>query len=120
MKIPLLILSSILVLLPVGWELTAQEESCGGAACHGSLFKLSELHPPFEDDCTNCHELKAEEAKHPENPGQEYTIGDEVPTLCYNCHDEKGTKQNIHSPVEEGDCTTCHSPHGSNSEYFLL
>jgi predicted CXXCH cytochrome family protein len=36
------------------------------------------------------------------------------------CHDEKNIEAVVHSPVEAGGCTDCHSPHSSDSAYLLL
>jgi predicted CXXCH cytochrome family protein len=43
--------------------------------------------------------------------------------LCYTCHDdlvEAFRRQNIHSPVAEGNCDACHAAHGSEHPGFVI
>lgn len=41
-------------------------------------------------------------------------------SLCFECHDEDSFKGKIvHSPVADGDCVQCHSPHVSKTEGLL-
>lgn len=45
-----------------------------------------------------------------------------IEALCFDCHvNEKKWigMSHIHGPVGTGDCTICHDPHGSGSEYQL-
>ncbi|KPJ66937.1 MAG: hypothetical protein AMJ45_03460 [Syntrophobacter sp. DG_60] len=40
-----------------------------------------------------------------------------MPDLCYGCHEglkKEFSKDHVHVPVKEGQCTTCHNPHTSN------
>jgi len=42
--------------------------------------------------------------------------------ICVTCHDgfeEVLKKRYLHTPVEDGDCAGCHSPHTSNFDKFL-
>ncbi len=42
--------------------------------------------------------------------------------LCLECHDDfENTLKNpfVHTPVKEGECTGCHSPHAANHEKLL-
>ncbi|MBL7049942.1 MAG: cytochrome C [Nitrospira sp.] len=38
---------------------------------------------------------------------------------CYECHDKFTGKRLLHSPVEAGECTACHNPHGSPFKFML-
>ena len=90
----------------------AADESCNANGCHADLFKKKVLHEPFTDDCESCHEANGN--KHPITGGNEFALTDAVPDLCYQCHDEQNTMENIHPPVDDGECLSCHSPHSSN------
>jgi len=44
-------------------------------------------------------------------------------TTCYGCHldaEMKFMKTNIHQPVIDDKCNSCHKPHGANEEKLLL
>ena len=67
--------------------------------------------------CRSCHDPHAESGRFTESPGD----------LCYKCHD---FSSHISHPLGEGvldplrggnlDCLSCHLPHGSRFEHFLL
>lgn len=60
------------------------------------------LHPPVEDDCTNCHDFPAD------SPDGLLSDGNE---LCLECHDDPASGVKFsHGALEEG-CTACHDPH---------
>ena len=39
--------------------------------------------------------------------------------LCSPCHEQMGKKKNVHQPVKEGGCLSCHKPHGSDNPSLL-
>ncbi len=78
-----------------------QTKNCLQKGCHDLLIEERVVHPPAEEDCSNCHELVGE---HP------FKKIEDVFELCTTCHDDKQSAQ--HPPVQE-DCTTCHNPHSS-------
>ncbi len=90
------------------------EQNC--LDCHKKLVEQPVIHSPT-DDCTNCHEANGQE--HPNAGSKEFTLMAEGADLCYVCHDSKNEKKNIHLPVQEGECLTCHSPHSSAEKYLL-
>ena len=49
-----------------------------------------------------------------------FKLTDAEPALCTGCHDALGAKAQVHAPVRDGSCTTCHAPHASNSAHLLL
>jgi predicted CXXCH cytochrome family protein len=47
-------------------------------------------------------------------------LNSETPYLCYACHTKTAfTKDNVHSPVETGQCAACHAPHASGNASLL-
>ena len=94
------------------------QEGCNAPGCHDKLFKKTVLHDPFTDDCESCHEANGNE--HPETAGNEFSLTAESPDLCYECHDAQNTMENIHPPVDDGECLSCHSPHSSDEQGLLL
>jgi len=69
--------------------------------------------------CETCHQ-PVEGAKHPQQKGSMKLMQD-VPGLCYGCHDESKFKGKvIHSPVAGGMCTGCHNPHQSDVSKILI
>ncbi|MBI2967806.1 MAG: hypothetical protein HYY40_08335 [Bacteroidetes bacterium] len=84
--------------------------------CHGKIIAQEVIHPATET-CDKCHQSNGQ--PHPLENVMGFSMAATVPELCYNCHDPKNTKKNIHSPVVEGKCLTCHTPH-SSPEFFLL
>jgi len=58
---------------------------------------------PEVGKCAACHpdDRKSFQVAHPRD------------ALCYQCHDRKDAKKEVHGPLGSGDCTTCHDPHGS-------
>ncbi len=85
--------------------------------CHAELMTGRNIHPPAEESCDYCHEPTGK--PHPGNEGKAFTMADDLPALCYMCHDEN-TRKHIHPPVEAGECVMCHSPHSSSNPTLLL
>ena len=92
-------------------ELTNKQEKC--IDCHGDLMAEKFVHPVAVDGCSLCHISTGEE--HPKADVTGFRLSDEYPQLCYNCHDDKNSKDNVHYPVKDGFCSTCHSPHSSSN-----
>ncbi len=90
-------------------------------ACHSetinAAFNLSRLHWPVADRtaCLNCHMPHA--ARAPKLLRQSEGV------LCGRCHADAVARQaksvTKHQPIADGECTTCHKPHSSNSVYLL-
>jgi len=121
--IPSLILDLLIILaLPF----SGSDEAGSGLAdrqfydckeCHGDLVEQDVMHYPAEDACDNCHESTG--ASHPSGDSVGFRLMDEIPTLCYYCHEESLDKAHPHQAVAAGDCLGCHNAHGS-SETSLL
>jgi len=67
-------------------------------------------HPPFEERrCGMCHESRFS-----------VTLKGTQPQVCFGCHKDFLTDAKVtHLPVEEGECTACHQPHGSANPRLL-
>ena len=85
--------------------------------CHADLISNSVVHPIAEEGCELCHEKTGE--KHP-GKDQGFTIVEPYPDLCHICHDSKTARTHVHTPVKEGDCSGCHSPHSTNNSSLIL
>jgi len=95
----------------IGW----QQSDC--MECHSDLVEHDVMHYPAEDACDNCHESTG--ASHPSGDSVGFRLMDNIPALCFYCHEETKVKTHTHQAVEEGDCLGCHDAHGS-SELSLL
>ena len=69
------------------------------------------FHEPYLDKiCDVCH-----------NPSSIGELTMTQPDLCYQCHDDYSWEYKfVHGPVAGGYCTSCHNPHMSKLEYFLI
>jgi len=112
-------------------------EQCRG--CHSSMlnetFNMNRVHWSLVDKtgCMNCHEPHASK--------QKGLLKGETAALCGKCHSDTMEKQKrlaalekqekmvpkekqergalTHSPVQQGDCLACHTPHASNSLFLM-
>jgi len=99
-------------------SLSYSEEYTECTKCHktDSNLKGKFVHPAVQMGCAVCHSnAHKKDAKDP--------LGlalDDVPQLCFNCHDSKMFEGKvIHPPAASGTCTFCHNPHSSNTEKLL-
>lgn len=93
------------------------EESCVTAQCHSAMLKTKNIHPGAQP-CDTCHQPVAN--PHPQKNKKTFKLVQEPPALCYMCHTQFGTKKDIHPPVKDGMCTTCHNPHDSDEPKLLM
>ncbi|MCL5023597.1 MAG: cytochrome C [Nitrospirae bacterium] len=93
------------------------EEGCVTAQCHPTLLKGKDVHPAAQGGCDTCHESTAK--PHPQPGKKTFKLVQEPPALCAMCHTPFGKKPNIHPPVKDGMCTTCHNPHSSDQQKLL-
>ena len=94
-------------------------DACITSKCHAQLEKQKFIHGPVAaGECTICH---GESPKHRDNPDKyKFKAIEHVADKCYECHDKFQAKKFMHSPVEDGECSACHSPHGSPNKFQLL
>jgi predicted CXXCH cytochrome family protein len=85
--------------------------------CHEEILKSEEVHSPVKKDCERCHISTG--VDHPESGDLAFNLENQVPDLCYSCHDRKDEYESVHDPIQKGDCLTCHSAHGSDHLYLL-
>jgi predicted CXXCH cytochrome family protein len=98
--------------------------NCSASKCHASLKTGAVVHSPVEtNDCDLCHVPNKGKAPSKDHP-KILTLSDkELNSTCLGCHDN--IKQWLaknpihHNPVDEGQCTSCHMPHGSAEKSLL-
>ena len=95
----------------------AAEEGCVTSQCHSALLKGSTVHPVAES-CDNCHQSVT--TPHPQKGKKTFKLLQDPPALCFTCHPPFGQKHDIHPPVKDGMCTSCHNPHSSNEAKLLV
>jgi predicted CXXCH cytochrome family protein len=117
----LVIIGAVFMILGTAEQSTAAEEepSCITSKCHSKLDSQKFVHGPLsEGECEICH---GESPKHQDDPKKNtFKTIDDVASVCYECHDMFPAKKSTHVPVEDGECTACHDPHGSPFKFQLL
>jgi len=92
--------------------------SCLTTECHSSISAFKYPHAPVQDgDCASCHEQRVKE--HPVKGGKSFELAAKGGALCKDCHDGLASKKYVHDPVQQGDCTGCHKPHGAKERFLL-
>lgn len=87
--------------------------------CHSSVTDKVYLHGALEGNaCDNCHESNGQ--NHPQAGVSGFKLMDKVPDLCFYCHDANNTHTNVHYPVLEGECNSCHDVHSANHASLLV
>ena len=76
------------------------------------------LHPPVEEgECIECH--------NPHKSSNKALLVNPVAETCFGCHEAEDfqaletEEATLHSPVEEGECIECHTPHRSEHKALL-
>lgn len=97
---------------------SAEESPC--LMCHDQFKKPAKtVHAALGMGCETCHKA-AEGKSHPGDKGS-MKLTQDVPGLCFGCHDQSKFKgKSVHSPVAGGMCTSCHNPHQSETAKLLL
>lgn len=124
-----LFILSIVALIVVGLNdstTSAQEkvaekpkDSCITSKCHATMGKDKFVHGPVvAGECTVCHGNVTEHKDNPEK--HKFGLIKEIDKTCYTCHGTFKPKKFLHNPVEMGECTACHSPHGSSYKFQLI
>jgi predicted CXXCH cytochrome family protein len=112
--IPFAVLLACVAFVPV--RPAGADETCVSAQCHATILAGKTVHPPA-DGCDTCHVSTA--TPHPQKGKKTFKLVSEPPELCSSCHDAFGKKSDVHPPVKDGACTTCHDPHSSNEPKLL-
>ncbi|MBU2602642.1 MAG: cytochrome c3 family protein [Actinobacteria bacterium] len=92
-------------------------------SCHPDRHQNGSAHAPEKVPCLRCH------TQHPA-PNADGTISGEGPfliatqrELCVICHGSVGAAyddQHQHPPFQNGECTACHDPHGTDFPKLLV
>ncbi len=108
--------------LSTAYGQAAAPGGCTAIGCHANILKKKDVHPGAEP-CETCHQQGS--TPHPAEKGKgkgqasAFTLTEALPKLCYQCHSAFGTKQAVHPPVKNGECTFCHNPHASDEKKLL-
>lgn len=111
-------LAAVGLTIPPDERPTTRVTDCATGGCHAEVTHFEFLHAPAAvDACEVCHAYQ--------NPA-EHTFRlieqHEDEPICSFCHIGKSTfgrgghwtGLHVHEPVEQGDCVSCHNPHGSD------
>jgi len=92
--------------------------ACVTTQCHPAIGGIKMPHAPVQaGECNSCHIQRSKE--HPVAGGKSFELSAKGAALCSQCHDAKGTKKVVHEPVKEGDCISCHKPHGASGPFLM-
>ncbi len=102
-------------------DLSAREVNDTCLSCHGSRGSHAQwnggMHDARNVTCTTCHSVHSPKSE----KAQLKTIT--ATETCATCHKQEVMKvqKSGHMPVREGkmECTSCHTPHGSNNVRML-
>jgi predicted CXXCH cytochrome family protein len=115
----------LLIILSLAFGRTEGPELFEGAhqpptckECHSDLVEYELMHYPAEDACDNCHEPTG--ASHPSDDSLGFRLMDNIPELCYYCHEEPAQFAFPHQVHASGDCLACHDAHGSDRSSLIL
>lgn len=94
-----------------GWKLTAPDpDLC--MSCH-DMTQNTAFHKAVElVGCTVCHDPHSSDFPN-------HLVAWPSDQVCYQCHDRKDDKANVHTAVKKGECVGCHNPHSGKTEPLL-
>jgi predicted CXXCH cytochrome family protein len=85
--------------------------------CHVAIMAGKLKHTPVAQGCESCHRSNGN--AHPVSDSKGFVLAKEMPDLCYTCHTPLNTKKIVHSPIGNGKCMLCHTPHSSDNQHLL-
>jgi len=118
-KILIILTAIFFIAAPLIYEAhSAEENPC--VTCHADFKKPAKsVHAAIALGCSSCHKT-VEGKNHPAQKGS-IILNQNMPGLCYSCHDEAKFKgKSVHQPVSGGMCTGCHDAHQSNFPKLLI
>lgn len=122
MKVVYIYVSAWVFLLAI-LSVAANAQTCVSAECHLGSQKYEFLHgPAAAQQCTVCHTAAPDKiTEHTKRPKSfiDFRSPVENGPVCTMCHNNQMDGQFIHKPVENGDCTSCHNPHGGDNKFFV-
>jgi len=111
----------VIVLSAFAMRAAAQDDTvkngCTVSGCHNTLVSQEVVHHAVKKGCDNCHQPTG--AQHPSAGVAGFKLSQEIPALCYKCHDENNVMKDVHPPVAKGKCLDCHTPHSSPESNLL-
>lgn len=110
---------AIMSALILGNAATSLAEGCTTEKCHPKMGKDAYVHGPVAaGQCAICHQQS--NANHPSGGKNDFKLAENGgKELCFSCHERSDQNPVVHKPVQKGDCTACHDPHGSSAELML-
>lgn len=116
-----LVVPVALLLLPSTARPVEPTKLCMTSECHSSFSKVPYTHGPLAAGmCPFCHDTGGK----PDNlPSDHFEVLKGPATdKCLLCHSEIQAilgLGSVHTPVADGECIDCHSPHGGGDPFFL-
>ena len=98
---------------------TDPKTSCITAQCHTTMGEEKYTHGPVAvGECAICHGTAPRHKDKPER--NKFAPIADAGTICFECHDKFKASKFMHTSVAEGECVSCHNPHGSDFKFLLL
>jgi len=94
---------------------TTKSPDCTNSGCHASELSAKFLHAPAATGaCEVCHQY-VDPARHT------FELKHQGAAMCDFCHIGKTDSAglHVHKPVQDGQCVSCHTPHGSENRNLL-
>ncbi len=90
---------------------TSEEKpACATSQCHPGLMAKKPPIPKGHEDCGHCHQVPGKEKNHPQAGSPSFVLAKD---MCAECHQKIVGYDYLHPPVAAGDCSSCHTFHGS-------
>lgn len=100
----------------------AAETGCITKECHAAIGQGTFLHGPIAGGmCPICHSVGAAPSK-ATPAGHPVVRTESGRAVCMECHEEVRAllqQPHVHTPVADGNCVDCHTPHHSENPLFL-
>ncbi len=81
--------------------------------CHELPAEEKVVHPPYENNCTACHNVHGADERYFVKSGKQGCL--------QSCHQDFSVDQAfMHPPVSKGQCLSCHNPHQSENPKMLV
>ncbi|MBN2332496.1 MAG: cytochrome C [Deltaproteobacteria bacterium] len=111
----------VLLVIVLGCIVSAGEgwAGCITTECHQTLGQMTLAHAPVaEGECLACH--RQQKSEHPLKGEKSFGLTADGAALCFSCHERFPAGTTAHAPVAEGNCLSCHNPHGDLGEARLV